>query len=53
MLALLRDRHGLLHGAPPYAGDGVHVICWVASWCRKCIYLKPKLATMLKEEAFV
>mmetsp|Transcript_19959 Transcript_19959/g.43680 ORF Transcript_19959/g.43680 Transcript_19959/m.43680 type:complete len:202 (-) Transcript_19959:57-662(-) len=31
------------------AGDGVHVICWVASWCRKCIYLKPKLAKLLTE----
>jgi len=26
------------------AGEGYHVIAWVASWCRKCIYLKPKLA---------
>ena len=32
------------------AGEGVHVICWVATWCRKCIYLKPKLKKILDED---
>jgi len=31
------------------AGEGVHVIAWVAGWCRKCIYLKPKLRNLLTE----
>jgi hypothetical protein len=29
------------------AGEGVHIICWVAAWCRKCVYLKPKLKKCL------
>lgn len=28
----------------------VVVVDWMAKWCRKCIYLKPKLAKMLNEE---
>ncbi|KAK9828071.1 hypothetical protein WJX81_008135 [Elliptochloris bilobata] len=28
----------------------VVVVDWMASWCRKCIYLKPKLEKMFHEE---
>ncbi|KAK3249747.1 hypothetical protein CYMTET_40837 [Cymbomonas tetramitiformis] len=31
------------------AGDGLLAIAWVASWCRKCIYLKPKLNSLSNE----
>ncbi|KAK9788297.1 hypothetical protein WJX73_004704 [Symbiochloris irregularis] len=30
--------------------QSVVVVDWMARWCRKCIYLKPKLTKMLKEE---
>ena len=26
------------------------VVDWMAKWCRKCIYLKPKLEKMLRED---
>lgn len=28
----------------------VVVVDWMAKWCRKCIYLKPKLERMLRDE---
>ena len=28
----------------------VVVVDWMAKWCRKCIYLKPKLEKMLRED---
>ena len=29
---------------------GPIVVDWMAKWCRKCIYLKPKLEKMLNED---
>lgn len=31
------------------AGEGVVVLDFMAAWCRKCIYLKPKFAKVAKE----
>lgn len=28
----------------------VLVVDWMARWCRKCIYLKPKIQKMMEEE---
>ena len=29
---------------------GAIIVDWMAKWCRKCIYLKPKLEKMLNED---
>jgi len=30
--------------------EGPIIVDWMAKWCRKCIYLKPKLEKMINEE---
>lgn len=32
------------------AGNKVIVVDWMAKWCRKCIYLKPKIQKMMEAE---
>ena len=34
----------------PTGRAAVVVVDWMAAWCRKCIYLKPKLEKMFHEE---
>lgn len=45
---LMRGAHRHTHNPSPETT--VAVVTFVATWCRKCIFLKPKLAKLVAEE---
>ncbi|KAL3131852.1 hypothetical protein ABBQ38_007565 [Trebouxia sp. C0009 RCD-2024] len=46
-IPLIQSEEDLTHALTQ---NNVIVVDWMAKWCRKCIYLKPKIQKMMEEE---
>lgn len=42
--------HCSFDGRVTFITAAVVVIDWMARWCRKCIYIKPKITKMMQED---